>query len=202
MTKKPTLKRLLELQSLLHTFQSIERALYPPYSTRHENDTEHSYNLAMTGWFLASHFPHLDRDRVIRLALVHDLVEIYAGDTYFYGDEATLASKIKREAAALERLRSEWTDFPEMTETIHSYEQRESEEAKFVYALDKIMPIMVIYLGNGETWKQDKVTHQQLHSAKRDKVTASEEINDYYQQLHQLLLENPDLFPPEPSQAA
>jgi 5'-deoxynucleotidase YfbR-like HD superfamily hydrolase len=70
---KPDIHRLIELQKLLLQFQSIERVVHVPDNFEYENDTEHSYNLTITAWFLAQYFPHLDRDKVIRFALVHDL---------------------------------------------------------------------------------------------------------------------------------
>jgi len=193
--QKPDINRILEFQKLLLQFQAIERIVHVPGNFRLENDTEHSYNLAMTAWFLAEYFPHLDRDKVIRCALAHDLVEIHAGDTYAFGDQATLDSKHKREAAALKQLEKEWSDFPGMLETIREYERRKTEEAKFVYALDKIMPIMVIYLAEGHTWREEGIGHTRLHEAKRDKISTSQEINEYYDQLTELLVQNAHYFP-------
>lgn len=188
--------RLIEFQALLLQFSATERRLdVPPDFKKQENDTEHSYNLAMAAWFLSKYFPELNRDKLIRLALVHNLVEIYAGDTYFYAEETERLSKIEREAKALRRLEAEWPDFPDLTATIHTYEQKDSAEAKFIYALDKIMPIMVIYLGEGHTWRKEGITHNRLHSAKLPKVSVSPEITEYYEQLHRLLLEHPHYFP-------
>ncbi len=193
---KPTIQRLIDLQALLLRFSATERRLdVPPDFKKQENDTEHSYNLAMAAWFLSEYFPELDRDRLIRLALVHDMVEVYAGDTYFYAEEAERQSKIEREAMALERLEAEWPDFPDLTATIHAYEQKDGPEAKFIYALDKIMPIMVIYLGEGHTWHKEGITHDRLHNAKLPKVSVSPEATGYYEQLHELLLSHPHYFP-------
>src|SRR5487761_1693983 len=111
--KKPDIHRLIEFQSLLHQFQAIERVTHVPGKFEPENDTEHSYNLALSAWFLAQYFPHLDRDKIIRYALVHDLVEIHAGDTYIYADQATIDTKKEREHAALLQLEKDWPDFPE-----------------------------------------------------------------------------------------
>jgi putative hydrolase of HD superfamily len=81
--KKPDIHRLIAFEELLLRFRTIERMIPLPFSSQeNENDAEHSYALAMTAWFLAPHFPHLDRDEVIRMALAHDLVELYAGDTF------------------------------------------------------------------------------------------------------------------------
>jgi len=201
MAKRPDIHRLLEFQQLLVQFQGIARITHVPGAFEQENDTEHSYNLALTAWFLASYFPKLDRDKLIRFALIHDLVEIHAGDTYIYADQATLDTKVEREAAALKKLEHDWPDFPDLTAQIHDYEQRQSDEAKFIYALDKIMPIMLIFLGQGHTWQKEGITPEQLHNAKRHKVALSKEINPYYEQLYELLLQHPHFFTGKPKLA-
>lgn len=193
---KPDIHRLLELQKLLTQFSQIERMTHRKHKDAHiyENDTEHSYNLALTAWFLAPHFPELDRDLIIRLALVHDLVELHAGDTYIYGSAEELATKAEREAAALKQLAKDWPDFPEVTQLIHDYEKRDLPEAKFVYALDKIMPIMLIYIHEGYTWKQKNITADMLYEAKHQKVALSPEIKPYFDELYELLLRSPQFI--------
>jgi len=193
---KANVHRLLELQQLLVSFSQVERITHRKHAGQFvpENDTEHSYNLAMTSWYLASWFPELNRDLLIRYALVHDLVEIHAGDTYIYGSQAELASKTKREADALEKLETEWSDFQDMNSTIHEYEQKADAESRFVYALDKIMPIMLIYIHDGYTWRKEGITVDMLHKAKIDKIKLSPEILPYFEQLHVLLLSRPDLI--------
>jgi putative hydrolase of HD superfamily len=192
----PGIHRLIDFHRLLHQFQAIERITHVrgKQDFRAENDTEHSYNLAMTAWFLCEYFPHLDRDTVIRYALVHDLVEIHAGDTYVYADQTELDSKARREAAALKQLEQEWADFPDLTATIHGYEAKKDNEALFVYALDKIMPLIVIFLGEGYTFKRENVTLERLDAIKRHKVKVSPEIATYYDQLYDLLSKHLHLF--------
>ncbi|HSH18161.1 MAG TPA: HD domain-containing protein [Candidatus Saccharimonadales bacterium] len=192
--KKPSLDRLLDLQRFLYLFRNIKRMTHFP-NTDAENDVEHSYSLAMTAWYLASFFPELHKDTVIRYALVHDLVEVHAGDTYIYADEQTLASKHKREFEAYEQIKSDWADFPDLAETIAAYEARKSPEAAFVYALDKIMPIMLIYIGEGYTWKTENITLEMLHMQKKDKVALSPEVYGYYEKLYELLKQSPHLIP-------
>ena len=192
---KPDIHRLLEFQQLLQEFQAVERIVHIASQERHENDTEHSYNLAMTAWYLGEHFPELDQNTLIRFALVHDLVEVYAGDTYVFADQAHLDGKAEREAAAIKQLAAKWADFPSMLQTIHDYEQRTSKEAQFIYALDKIMPVMLIYLAEGRTWHEENISYTKLHTNKREKVKGSAIIEDYYRQLHELLVAQPRLFP-------
>lgn len=202
MTNKPDIRRILAFHELLLQFQAIHRVTHIPKTYAQENDTEHSYNLAMTAWFLAQYFPHLSRDLVIRFALVHDLVEIHAGDTYIYADNATLATKKAREHKALRQLQKDWPDFPQLLATIQEYETHQSEEAKFVYALDKIMPILVIFLSEGYTWQKEGITPEQLDAVKRHKVAVSKEINPYYEELYQLLQKHRHYFTGEnPPQA-
>jgi len=195
MQKKPDIQRLIEFHRLLLDFQATERATHVPGTFEKENDTEHSYNLALSAWFLADYFPELDRDKIIRFALVHDLVEVHAGDTYIYADDATLATKEQREHDALLQLEKDWPDFPSLVEDIKIYETLDSEEAKFVYALDKIMPIVLIFIGEGYSWQKDNVTLDQLHSNKKPKVALSAAIKPYYDQLYELLTTHSRYFP-------
>jgi putative hydrolase of HD superfamily len=196
---KPSAERLIEFQQLLLAFSHIERRLKRKHvdnSFIRENDTEHSYNLAMSAWFLCEFFPNLDQNVVIKLALVHDLVEVHAGDTYIYAPADVIATKEAREAAALQQLRAEWHDFPDMIRCIEAYEQRSTPEAKFVYALDKVMPMMLIYTNEGKTWHEEGITVDQLHSSKQSKVALSPEIEPYYNQIREILLNSPDLIRP------
>ena len=188
--------RLLEFQKLLDQFSQVERRNQRKHNGQYiaENDTEHSYNLAMTAWYLAQWFPDINKDLVIRYALVHDLVEVHAGDTFTYGPEDKLASKEQREQEALLKLEQDWGDFKDMTEAIHAYEERSDAESRFIYALDKVMPIMMIYIHDGYSWNIDEVTVKMLHDAKAAKIKLSPEITPYFDQLHDLLLSRPDLI--------
>lgn len=196
--KKPSIERILELQELLNTFASIERIVHVKRHGTHvqETDTEHSYNLAMTAWFLADYFSKLNKAAVIRLALVHDLVEIHAGDTFAYGEQAMLDSKAAREAAAQKQLATDWKDFPDMHHAITEYEVRQSPEACFVYALDKIMPMMAIYLNEGHSWHKHDITLERVKVEKLHKIASSPEIAKYWDALCELLEQRPDLIPP------
>jgi putative hydrolase of HD superfamily len=193
---KPDILRLLELQKLLLRFSQIQRRIDRKQDEAYikESDTEHSYNLAITAWYLCTYFPRLNRDKVIRFALVHDLVEIHAGDTYIYGPQEHLDSKKEREAAALRQLTADWPDFSDLTAQMEEYESHKSEEAKFIFALDKIMPIMQIYIAGGYTWRLEGVTLEKLHAAKIHKVAVSPEIKPYYDKLYELLTVNQHLF--------
>lgn len=191
------LDRLLSFARILTELQAVERVIRIKGGGRWENDVEHSYSLAMLAWYIldTERLP-LDRDKVFRYALAHDLVEVYAGDTYLYSeDKAFLDSKPERERLAAERLQEEFPEIPEMHAAISGYVTKEDAESRFVYALDKIEPILKIYLAGGETWQEKGVTLAMLYESKRDKVALSPEIQPYFDELMQLLRkEEKELF--------
>lgn len=128
---------------------------------------------------------------VIKYALVHDLVEIYAGDTFIYStDEALLNSQTKREQAAAARLTEEFPEFADLHLLIARYERRADKESKFVYALDKVLPVLNIYLDNGRTWKKKGITLQMLVDAKQSKAAVSSAVAGYFRELVTLLKEH------------
>lgn len=179
-----TAKRLLELQQFLFDFTQIDRLIYFPDDKRidrFENNTEHSFSLALAAWYLAASYPHLDSNLLVKYALIHDLVEIHAGDVQAIGrTEAEQAAKHTRELAALKKLKKEWPDFSDMTSHIENYEKREDAESKFIYALDKLMPMMLNILSEGKTWKKYNFNKQEVLSAKDEKVIVSPEIEELW----------------------
>jgi putative hydrolase of HD superfamily len=196
MTKNPDIQRLIDLQTLLHQFHAIQRSIHLPGDTpRPETDTEHTYTLAMTAWFLAQYFPELDTNVCVRLALVHDLVEIYAGDTSAYDTSTHMHTKQDREKAAVERLAQEWRhDFPELVQAIGAYETRQTAESCFVYALDKLMPPIVNFMSQGISWKKDRITLGMLEANKTPKIQESPQVLEYYTELLVILHQNPAYF--------
>lgn len=193
---KPDIHRLLELQQLLGAFSQVERMV----DRRHldaivpENDTEHSYDLAMTAWYLSKWFPELDKAKLIQYSLVHDMVEVHAGDTHVFGTEEQLNSKVEREAKALKKLQKEWPDFKEMTDMLQDYESKANDEARFVYALDKVIPVMLVFINEGYSWKRQNVSIEMLKRVKAEKVNLSPEILPYYDAMIALLYEHPELI--------
>ena len=191
-----TIDELISFCRLILQFRSVERRVQLPSSSQNENDVEHSYMLAMTAWYIASTHTELklNVDLVIKYALAHDMVEVYAGDTYIY-DEQKVANKVMREHRAFEALKQNYPDFHEIHELIEAYERQSDPESRFVYALDKVIPMIVIFIGGGKSWHRDGITLEMLDDHKNDKVKASAVIADLYEQLRLKLLEHPDYFP-------
>lgn len=183
------LDRLLAFTKILNELRLVERVVRVNGSDRWENDQEHSYNLAMLAWYICeSQNLSLDREKVFRYALAHDLVEVYAGDTYLYTeDKALLESKVERERVAALRLEKEFPELPELHAAIQGYVTREDRESRFVYALDKIEPVLKMYLDNGRTWREKEISFDRMYESKKDKVALSPEIKPYFDELMTLL---------------
>jgi putative hydrolase of HD superfamily len=132
---------------------------------RRENSAEHSWHLAVMALVLADHAPPgTDLGRVIAMLLVHDLVEIDAGDLFLYADEAQHARQEEAERAAADRIfallparqasqiRALWDDF----------EERQTPEARFARALDRLQPMLANFQAGGGTWVSHGITADQV----------------------------------------
>jgi len=168
---------LLRFTKLIHKFQKVDRRVLIPKTDRWENDLEHSYQLTLTAWYLIEkNNLKLDIVKVLKYALVHDIVEAYAGDTYIYGDQKHVSSKKSREDLAAKRLEKEFPKFKSLHKLIIAYEDRKDLESKFVYALDKLIPIVNIHLDKGRTWKKENVTLKMLIEHKSSKVALDKTV--------------------------
>jgi len=196
--EKINIKSILRFAELLNQFQAVERVVLVKNSKRWENDVEHSYMLTMLADYIISSGGYkLNRQKVMMYALVHDLVESYAGDTYILSkDAAHVASKHKREADALTRIIKEFPEYKDLGKHILTYEKKSDDESKFVYALDKIQPVIQIYLEGGRTWRKMDMSFQDLMDHKNEKVTLSPIVEKYWKEFVKILEKNKNkLFP-------
>lgn len=179
------LDKILKFIDLLQQFRLVERIVLRNGLDRDENDVEHSYSLAMLAWFINDLYDlKLDMEKTFKYALVHDLLEVYAGDTFFYHrTQEIIDDKAKREAEGIIKLKEKYTEFPELHEIISTYEKKEDRESKFVYALDKIEPILNIYLDGGRTWRKHEITIEMLENGKKPKVALDPTIEKVFADL-------------------
>lgn len=132
---------------------------------RPENSAEHSWHLAMMAMALADHAPAgTDMTRVLRMVLVHDIVEIDAGDLFLYADASAHARQDVAERAAADRI---FAILPAdqaavMRELWDEFTERRSAEAKFARALDRLQPMLENFAVGGGTWKRFGVTADQV----------------------------------------
>lgn len=153
------LRRQMEFSLEIDKEKSIVRQNYIADASRRENDTEHAWHMAVMALILSEYAnEEIDLLRTVSMLLIHDLVEIDAGDTYAY-DDAGKETQRERELAAAERLfnilppdqaahfRSLWDEF----------EERVTPEAKFARTLDNIQPAMLNAASGGKSWAEHSV---------------------------------------------
>ncbi len=146
--------------------KKITRQNYLADGSRKENDAEHSWHLALMALVLCEHVgaeESPDLLRVIKMALIHDLVEIDAGDTYCY-DEKANAGKRERELAAADRLfgilpPDQAREFRELWE---EFEEQRTPEARFAAALDRLQPLTLNYIAGGKSWREHGISYSQV----------------------------------------
>ncbi|HEX8245712.1 MAG TPA: HD domain-containing protein [Longimicrobium sp.] len=132
--------------------------------SRHENSAEHSWHLALLAMLLAdTAAPEVDAARVVRMLLVHDLIEVDAGDTFAF-DTAGYLDKSDRERAAADRLfgllPGEQGD--ELRALWEEFEAEETPDARFAVALDRFQPLLLNFYGGGGSWAEHGITRAQV----------------------------------------
>lgn len=145
---------LIEIDKL----KSIFRQSILADGSRFENDAEHSWHLCMYAIILEEYAPEgVDMLKVLKMALIHDLVEIYAGDTYLYDVEGN-KTKADREMKAADKLYSSLDkQGAELRALWEEFDLCETPEAKFANCLDRLQPIMLSYLTKGKMWLKNGV---------------------------------------------
>ncbi len=195
------LKKLFKIISFILELPKIERTVKIKVHNgkRFENDAEHSYQLAMVGWYLAQLLKlKFNKNLVIKYALIHDLIEIYAGDTDPYlSNIKYLASEKERETRSLKRIKKEFKDFSELTNFIEKYEKRADQESKFIYSLDKILPVMNVYLTKDKYYNQHGISLKMWIDHNKNLASRSLPIEKIYKELAIFLKKNKsNLFAP------
>lgn len=131
---------------------------------RRENDAEHSWHLALMVMVLAEYAAEpVDVERTLKLVLIHDLVEIYAGDTNLF-DDAGKSDQFARETAAADKLFALLPDDQgaEFRALWDEFESRVTPEARFAKAMDRLQPLLLNIGNEGGTWRGPGVTEERL----------------------------------------
>jgi putative hydrolase of HD superfamily len=154
-------------------------------SSRQENDAEHSWHLATMAMILQEHAAEpVDLVRVVKMVLIHDLVEIDAGDTFAY-DEVGAKDKPERERKAADRIFYLLPDdqAAEVDQLWTEFEARETPESRFAAALDRFQPLFHNYLTEGRAWKKHGIQKAQVIERNRHIEEGSPELWEYAQEI-------------------
>ena len=175
----------IEFVILLEEMKKINRQTKIIGSDRRENDAEHSWHIATMSMFLQHYSKSkVDVNKVIQMLLIHDLVEIFAGDTFAY-DSSGYEDKFKRESDAMEKLKTYLSkDMGDMLESLWmEFENMESNESKFANAMDRLQPMLSnICCGEHSTWVEKKIKLSQV-------LKRMEIIKEFSQDIYDFLYE-------------
>ena len=185
MSDKERFEKQMEFIREVDKSKEIFRQSYVTSGSRHENDAEHAWHLAMMAMIMNEYANEkVDLLRVIEMVLVHDLVEIDAGDTYAYDNKGN-ETKRERELAAADRIfnilpnnqakmiRGLWDEF----------EAGETKEAKFAITLDKTQPIMLNDATDGRAWMEHGVNKEQIMARNKKTPDGSVKIWEYFENI-------------------
>ncbi len=153
---------ILEIDKL----KSVIRQSYLLDGTRRENSAEHSWHIALMGLLLAEYAEQpVDLLRTMKMLLIHDIIEIDAGDTYCY-DESGVMNQSSRESAAAERLFGLLPEdqMEEFRELWAEFEERSTAEAKFAATIDRLMPLLHNFHTEGRSWREHGIRVNQVSS--------------------------------------
>lgn len=164
--------------------------------TRHENDAEHSWHMCMYAVVLEEYAPEgTDMLRCLKLMLIHDLVEVYAGDTYLY-DEVGYQDKEQREQRAADKLFGILGAQGEEIKSLwYEFEACETPSAIFANQLDRLQPVMLNYLTKGEMWLEHGVHIAQVLKRGKRLVEGNVKLSKFYQDILKESVEKGYLLP-------
>lgn len=189
-----SLGNLIEFVKFTHDIRRVERAIFLEGDS-HENDAEHQFQMALAALFIIdSRNLKLDKFKCMALGIIHDVIEVYAGDIIVFAPKKDIAAKEQLEKQAIETLKQKWPSNFTLHKLIQEYEERKTPEAKFVYALDKLLPEINNYIYGGKAWREHGITFEQVKVIKKGKIDVDQTIADYHTQVLKLFEQHPELF--------
>ena len=174
------LKKQLDFALEIDKEKNIFRQTHLSGHGRNENDAEHAWHMAIMAYLLREYSnEEIDIARVMLMCLIHDIVEIDAGDTYAY-DAENLKTQKAREDAAKERIFSilpeEQKD--ELIKLFDEFEEFKTAESKFAHAMDNLQPLILNNSNGGGDWREHGVTAEQVYGRQSKTKLGSERLYD------------------------
>lgn len=175
------LSRQLEFALEIDKEKNVFRQTHLSGHGRNENDAEHAWHMAVMAYLLREYANEpVDISKVMLMCLIHDVVEIDAGDTYCY-DEDGLKTQQERENAAKERIYSILPEEQkeELISIFDEFEANETAEAKYAHAMDNLQPLILNHSNGGSDWKEHGVSAEQVYGRQSKTKLGSEKLFEY-----------------------
>ena len=172
------LKQQLDFALEIDKEKNIFRQTHLSGHGRNENDAEHAWHMAIMAYLLREYSnKSVDIGRVMLMCLIHDIVEIDAGDTYAYDAEGLKTQKA-REEAAKERIFSLLPEDQkqELMQLFEEFEEFATPESKFAHAMDNLQPLILNNSNGGSDWREHDVNAEQVYGRQRKTKLGSEQL--------------------------
>lgn len=152
---------LLELDAL----KLVDRRTYVDGGTRLENSAEHSWHVGLAAWALAGHLMlKVDMGKLLQLALIHDLGEMSAGDTFLYATDRT--ASVDRERESVSMLADKYGEMlPGLVALWEEQQSADTPEARLLRIADRLLPFLHNLASEGKTWREHGVAKSQVQHA-------------------------------------
>lgn len=199
MQDKTSLINLLKFVDITNLFANVYRKTITNKDGTFENNAQHSFQISLVAWYLCSvNNLDLNIDKLFRYGLIHDLVEVYSGNFPAYKrNESNQQTKTDLESKALLQIKKDFNDFPELTVEIENYNKQNDAESKFIYALDKLLPILNIEVNNIDFYYQSKTTFEDMLEVKDKKIAKDKTVYGYFEILKAYLKDDVEFFWPD-----
>ena len=181
------LKKQLEFSLEIDKEKNIFRQTHLSGHGRNENDAEHAWHMAIMAYLLREYANEkVDIAKVMLMCLIHDIVEIDAGDTYAYDTEALKTQKA-REDAAKERIFSLLPEDQkaELISLFDEFEENRSPESKYAHAMDNLQPLILNNSNGGGDWREHGVTARTVYGRQEKTRLGSEKLYEVTDQIIQ-----------------
>ncbi|MCR5747433.1 MAG: HD domain-containing protein [Lachnospiraceae bacterium] len=178
MSEDERLKRQIDFSLEIDKEKNIFRQTHLSGNGRNENDAEHAWHMAIMAYILREYSnEEVDIAKVMLMCLIHDIVEIDAGDTYAY-DEEGLKTQKAREDAAKKRIFSILPDDQkkELTDLFDEFEASETPESKYAHAMDNLQPLILNDSNDGSDWKEHGVSSDKVYGRQSKTAAGSEKL--------------------------
>ena len=179
------LKKQLDFALEIDKEKNILRQTHLSGHWRNENDAEHAWHMAIMAYLLREYSNEpVDITRVMLMCLIHDVVEIDAGDTYAYDEEGKKTQKA-REEAAKERIYSLLPEDQkeELAAIFDEFEESKTPESKFAHAMDNLQPLMLNNSNDGGDWREHGVSAKQVYGRQSRTKEGSEKLYEVTDQI-------------------
>ncbi len=179
------LKKQLDFALEIDKEKNILRQTHLSGHGRNENDAEHAWHMAIMAYLLREYSNEpVDITRVMLMCLIHDVVEIDAGDTYAYDAEGLKTQKA-REEAAKERIYSLLPEDQkkELAAVFDEFEESKTPESKFAHAMDNLQPLMLNNSNDGGDWREHGVSAKQVYGRQDRTKEGSEKLYEITEQI-------------------